>query len=375
MLHYMKFFHYFIIVLVACMCLLMANNYILIGFAIFIASYVLGDALLGDDMSAPNLSNKTLLNIMLYASLPLSLLVLFICAWLVTPQHWVFMQLLGNWVNYDFVAAKQTSHPFKLSIGVIFAGFMLSSVATVVGHELVHRIGKKFDVTLGRWLLSLSFDANFSIEHVFHHHSKVATEEDSVTAPRGRNVYVHVVYALWGTNKSAWLIEKKRLVRKKHSVWSLNNLFIRGWLMTLTVLLTCLLLAGWQAALYISAVGIMAKLISEVVNYMEHYGLVRHPRQAVKPKHSWNSNKKISNWAMFNLPRHSHHHAQGALPFEKLLPMPDSPEMISGYISTFGLTLIPPLWFRIMRPKLAEWDRVHANQQELDIIKKQASCK
>jgi hypothetical protein len=373
MLHYIKFFHYFAIVLIACVFLLMANHYILIGFSIFIATYVLGDAFLGDDMSSPTLNNKVFINAMLYASLPLSLLVVTICAWLVTTQQWVFMEILGEWVNYDFIGAKHATSAFELVVGVLFAGFMLSGVATIVGHELVHRVGKKFDVSLGRWLMSLSFDANFSIEHVYNHHAKVATEEDPVTAPRGRNVYVHIVYALWGINKAAWLIEKKRLSRKKQATLSWHNLYIRGWLMTGVFLLSCLLLAGWQAALYICAVGLCAKLILEVVNYMEHYGLVRHPRQPVKPKHSWNSNKKISNWAMFNLPRHSHHHAQGAVPFEKLLPMPEAPEMISGYISTFGITLVPPLWFKLMEPKLAEWDQVHANEQELAIIKQQAN--
>jgi alkane 1-monooxygenase len=372
MFHYIKFFHYFLIVLIGCACLLLADYFILIGFGLFIGAYVLGDAFLGDDLSEPDLTKKHLLNSMLYASFPLSIFVLSICAWLITPQTWGFMLILSEVLQYDFVAAKQATTVFELAVGIIFAGFMLSGVATVVGHELVHRVGKKFDVSLGRWLMSLSFDANFSIEHVYHHHAKVATEDDPVTAPRGRNVYVHVVYALWGTNKSAWLIEKKRLSRKKQNVFSVNNLFIRGWLMTLVVLSSTLLLAGWQAMLYVAAVGIMAKLILEVVNYMEHYGLVRHPRQPVKPKHSWNSNRKISNWAMFNLPRHSHHHAQGAVPFEKLKSMPEAPEMISGYISTFGVTLIPPLWFRLMAPKLEEWDTIHANEQELEIIKQQS---
>ncbi|WP_334020780.1 hypothetical protein [Alteromonas sp. S015] len=50
---------------------------------------------------------------------------------------------------------------------------------------------------------------------------------------------------------------------------------------------------------------------------------------------------------MFNLPRHSHHNAQGAVPFEKLKAMPDFPEMIGGYISTTTIALIPPLWFKV----------------------------
>jgi alkane 1-monooxygenase len=117
----------------------------------------------------------------------------------------------------------------------------------------------------------------------------------------------------------------------------------------------------------------MAKLILEIVNYMEHYGLVRDPKQPVKPKHSWNSNRKVSCWAMFNLPRHSHHHAQGAVPFEKLQAMEDAPVMISGYISTIGIVLVPPLWFKLMQPKLAHWDAHFANEQELAILKRQAN--
>jgi hypothetical protein len=59
MWHYLKFFHYYVIVLVACIFLLAADFYILIGFALFIGIYVTGDALLGTDLSTPTLDNKT----------------------------------------------------------------------------------------------------------------------------------------------------------------------------------------------------------------------------------------------------------------------------------------------------------------------------
>jgi alkane 1-monooxygenase len=138
--------------------------------------------------------------------------------------------------------------------------------------------------------------------------------------------------------------------------------------MTLVVLVIAYLVSGWAGVAMATGVGLFGKFILEVVNYMEHYGLVRDPRQPVQPRHSWNSNKRISCWAMFNLPRHSHHHAQGAVPFEKLKPMPDAPQMISGYISTIGIALIPPLWFKLMAPKLKEWDEDHANDRERKII-------
>ena len=370
-LHYAKFFHYYIVAIIGMLCLLLAGHYIAIGFMLFSAIYVIGDALLGDDLSEPELSNKALLNALLYSAVPMVMMLLLINIWLVSDGSWQIMQTLSNIIGYNFVEAKTSTGFFMLALSALFSGLMLSGIATVVGHELVHRVGNKRDVCIGRWLLATSFDANFSIEHVYHHHAKVATADDPVTAPRGRNVYVHVIKAVIGTNRSSWKIESKRLQRKQQALLSWHNRYLRGCMMTAVILLGSGLLAGLQAILFVSLIGLFAKFFLEVVNYMEHYGLVRDPKQMVQPKHSWNSNKKISCWAMFNLPRHSHHHAKGAVPFEKLAPMEEAPVMISGYISTIVIALLPPLWFALMRPKLSHWDSHYANEQELAILQQQ----
>lgn len=354
---------------------MLADFYIYIGFALFAGTYVLGDALFGEDISTPKLSHKWAINAMLYGSVPLCCVLIGICAWLVSPHNPELITNISAFTGYDFAHAKANTSVQALIIAVVFAAFMLSGIATVVAHEFVHRLGSKIDVCIGRWLLAFSIDANFSIEHVYNHHAKVATTEDPVTAIRGRNVYVHLIYAIYGTTKSAWRIEVKRLTRKNQSIFTWHNRFIRGYLMSICYLSLAGILAGWQASVFLFAIGASAKIILEIVNYIEHYGLVRHPKQPVKPKHSWNSNRKISNWAMFNLPRHSHHHAQAAVPFEKLAPMQDAPQMISGYISTIVIALIPPLWFKLMAPKLEIWDKHHANSQELKIIEQQAVLK
>ncbi|WP_371193202.1 alkane 1-monooxygenase [Glaciecola sp. SC05] len=372
MFHYLKFFHYFLTILIGCVFMLFGGHFIWLGFLLFIGIYVLGDAFLGDDLSTPELKNTVFLDVMLYSALPLSVVMLTIAMWLVTPYDWSFMASISKILGYDLVAAKQSTTLWQLLISAVFCGLLLTGAATVVGHELVHRLRSKVAVCTGRWLMALSFDANFSIEHVFHHHAKVATEEDSVTAPRGRNVYSHVARAIIGTNLSAWKIERKRLARKHQSIFSVHNQFLRGVVMTLVWLVLAAAVASWQGALLFIAIGLSAKIILEIVNYLEHYGLVRDPKQPVKPKHSWNSNRKVSCWSMFNLPRHSHHHAQGAVPFEKLQPMEEAPLMISGYLSTIGLTLIPPLWFKLMEPKLAHWDAHFANENEREILRRQA---
>jgi alkane 1-monooxygenase len=67
---------------------------------------------------------------------------------------------------------------------------------------------------------------------------------------------------------------------------------------------------------------------------------------------------------MFNLTRHSHHHAQGEVPYQDLKPFPEAPMMINGYLTTLIVALIPPLWHRLMTPKVLAWDRDYATAEE-----------
>jgi alkane 1-monooxygenase len=121
---------------------------------------------------------------------------------------------------------------------------------------------------------------------------------------------------------------------------------------------------GWETALFFTLIALAGKSLLEIVNYMEHYGMVRDPATPVQPRHSWNTNKRISSWSMFNLTRHSHHHAQGEVPYQDLKPFPDAPMMINGYLTTLIVALIPPLWHKLMTPKVLEWDRHYATPQE-----------
>jgi fatty acid desaturase len=123
-------------------------------------------------------------------------------------------------------------------------------------------------------------------------------------------------------------------------------------------------MAGWIGVLGFTGSALFGKSLLEIVNYMEHYGMVRAPDQAVQLRHSWNTNARMSSWAMFNLSRHSHHHAQGEVPYQNLMPLPEAPTMVAGYLSTILLTLLPPLWQRIMVPKIVEWDRHYATPEE-----------
>jgi len=91
---------------------------------------------------------------------------------------------------------------------------------------------------------------------------------------------------------------------------------------------------------------------------------VRNPNEPVQPRHSWNTNKRFSSWSMFNLTRHSHHHAHGEVPYQDLRPYPEAPTMINGYLTTILIALCPPLWHKLMTPKVMEWDKKYASDEE-----------
>jgi fatty acid desaturase len=241
---------------------------------------------------------------------------------------------------------------------------MIGLVGTIPAHELTHRTWDPISLGIGRWLLAFSFDTVFSIEHVYGHHRYVSTEEDPATAPRGRNVYAHVLISTVKGNISAWRIEAERLRKKRLPVFGGRNAVIRGHLLSLGLVGVAALMGGFVGAAYFVACGLWGKALLEIVNYMEHYGMVRDPGLPVQPRHSWNTNRRVSSWSMFNLTRHSHHHAQGEVPYHALRPYPDAPMMISGYLTTLIVAMIPPLWHRLMTPKVLEWDRHYANPDE-----------
>jgi hypothetical protein len=116
-------------------------------------------------------------------------------------------------------------------------------------------------------------------------------------------------------------------------------------------------MGGWRDGGFFVACALWGKALLEIVNYMEHYGMVRDPATPVQPRHSWNTNRRISSWSMFNLTRHSHHHAQGEVAYHLLRPYPDAPMMLNGYLTTLVVAMIPPLWHHLMTPKVLAWDR------------------
>lgn len=370
-LHYLKYFLFHAVGMFAAASLLAGGATITIGFVAVVALFLLFDGFGGDDVSTPVFRHPGILTFQLWLALPLLAFIVFVSLWSVcTVDVFGFGAWMSKVTGHDLVAMRDaTAWPHHV-VGILQTGLMIGMIGTITAHELTHRTWDPVSMMIGRWLLAFSFDTIFSVEHVYGHHRYVSTLEDPATAPRGRNVYFHILASTIKGNISAWKIEKRRLDREGRHVLSLHNAVIRGHLMSLLLVVAAWFIGGWAAALYFTLCGLAGKALLEIVNYMEHYGMVRDPATPVQSRHSWNTNRRFSSWAMFNLTRHSHHHAQGEVPYQDLKPFPDAPMMVSGYLTTIVVAMIPPLWHYLMTPKVKSWDRDYATPAERELAAK-----
>ena len=365
LLHYLKYFLFHGVGLIAAVAILAGGAWITLGLIAVLVIYLVGDAICGDDTSTPQFKHPGILIVQLWLALPLLAFIVFSALWSFSNGDFLgFGAALTQLTGYDLVAARDATFAGHYVSTVLITGLMIGMVGTIPAHELTHRTWDPISMLVGRWLLAFSFDTIFSIEHVYGHHRYVSTTEDPATAPRGRNVYFHILASTLKGNVSAWKIEQKRLKRKGHSLFGWHNAVLRGHLMSVLLVVAAYVIGGWQTALFFTACALWGKALLEIVNYMEHYGMVRNPATPVQPRHSWNTNKRISSWTMFNLTRHSHHHAQGEVPYQDLKPFPDAPMMVGGYLTTIIVAMIPPLWHRLMTPKVLDWDQRYATDEE-----------
>jgi alkane 1-monooxygenase len=118
----------------------------------------------------------------------------------------------------------------------------------------------------------------------------------------------------------------------------------------------------WSIPLFFFAQSYFAFSLLELVNYVEHYGIVRKQLpdgryERVNPLHSWNASHLLSNFFLFQLQRHSDHHAHAIKRYQVLNHYEESPQLPFGYPTMIILALIPPLWFRLMNPRLEAWEQ------------------
>nr|WP_299344933.1 alkane 1-monooxygenase [Allomuricauda sp.] len=255
-------------------------------------------------------------------------------------------------------------------IGLVFSiGIVLGVNGINVGHELGHRQHTR-ERYLGKLLLLPSFYMHFYIEHNFGHHLHAATKEDPATARYNQSVYSFWFTSVFRQYLSAWKIQSKLLHSAKSSFFTLKNDMLWYTFFQIVYLGAVYFLFGLQGVWFALGAGIVGFLLLETVNYIEHYGLMRRKLpsgryERVRESHSWNSNHVIGRIVLYELTRHSDHHYKSAKKYQLLDYHDISPQMPFGYPTSMVLSLMPPLWFYIMNPRIPK--EMKPNQDSLSI--------
>jgi alkane 1-monooxygenase len=237
-------------------------------------------------------------------------------------------------------------------IGLALTVAMVSGIAINTAHELGHK-----RASIERWLsriaLAQSGYGHFFIEHNRGHHVRVATPEDPASARLGESFYAFLPRTVLGSLRSAWELERVRLRRLGKPAWSPRNDILGAWAMS--VVLYVALIAGFGVVVlpYLLIQAVLGFSLLEVVNYLEHYGLLRQKAddgryERTRAEHSWNSNSVASNVLLYHLQRHSDHHANPIRRYQALRHVDDAPQLPTGYAGMIVLAVLPPVWRRVM---------------------------
>jgi alkane 1-monooxygenase len=321
------------------------------------------DALIGDDTSNPpesivaQLESRPYYRWIVYAYIPLQ--------WAAT--------VLGAWVAVSGTLAWWEIAGLVTTIGIING----------VGINTAHELGHKKEA-LERWLAKLTLApvayGHFFVEHNRGHHVRAATPEDAASSRMGETFWAFLPRTVIGSLRSAWELESARLERNGKSVWHWSNHNLQAWSMTVLLFGALTVWLGWAALPFLIAQALFGLSLLEVVNYLEHYGLLRQKTadgryERVQPTHSWNSNNTVTNLLLYQLQRHSDHHANPTRRYQSLRHFDESPQLPSGYATLIPIAYFPFLWFWLMDKRVVAHYRGDLRLANLHPSKREALLK
>ncbi|MET1059972.1 MAG: fatty acid desaturase [Nocardioides sp.] len=281
-----------------------------------------------------------------------------------------------RWITYLFLPIQYAG--FVAAFWLIGAGDLTwlqqlglaTSIGAIggIGINTAHELGHKRE-SHERWLskvaLAQVFYGHFYIEHNRGHHVRVATPEDPASARVGENFYQFWPRTVLGSLRSAWRIEKRRYARKHQHPFRIGNDVLNAWAMSAALWAAMVVWLGVGILPFLLVQAVVGFSLLEVVNYMEHYGMLRQKvgvgerqrYERVDPSHSWNSNNVATNVLLYHLQRHSDHHANPTRRYQVLRDFAESPVLPTGYAGMIVLALLPPVWRRVMDKRvLAHFD-------------------
>ena len=237
------------------------------------------------------------------------------------------------------------------TIPVILGGLSVGIVGGISGiinaHESGHRKKGSLIWRVARLNMFMVLYSHFTTEHNHGHHRNYATELDPASSPAGRGLWTQIVMTIPKQYKSAWKTHSdKGKTGLRNPI--LHSTILQGFFLAGLFLLS-------SAVLYAFLIqAVVAIILLEYVNYMQHYGLRREVGERHTEYHSWEHRGVWSRWTLLELPLHPAHHLKASTPMWDLQAYEDSPQLPSGYYVCLWLAIFPPLWKRVMGKRIEQ---------------------
>lgn len=277
---------------------------------------------------------------------------------------WLEQDRWYRWCTYLFLPLQYASLVFSCalwgsgelsfveSLGLAVSVAMVGGIAIATAHELGHK-RKSHERWLSKVALAQTGYGHFFIEHNRGHHVRVATPEDPASSRFGESFWEFLPRTVIGSLRSALKLERVRLERLGKPFWTIHNDILNAWAMTALLYAALAVAFGPVVLPWLALQAVIGFSLLEIVNYLEHYGLLRRREESgryerCRPEHSWNSNNIASNVFLYHLQRHSDHHANPLRRYQSLRHFDEAPELPSGYATMIICAAVPPLWRRVM---------------------------
>jgi fatty acid desaturase len=327
------------------------------------------DELFGDDRQHLGGAAAWFYEINLFATLPLLIALTVVYLHYLNKSDPVGLIHGLSLIGIDFAATPSFSR-YDPRIGATLGlGYFYAMAGITVAHELTHRVTSPVSLMVGRALLGFSWSTTFATAHVYGHHRNVAIYDDPGSARRGEYSLAFSIRCNIGQQIEAFKLEAARLRRRGVHWLSWKNRALTGQLYPIAITVGVWLIAGHRGVIGVLIAALIAMISQKLVDYVQHYGLVRADGTPIEARHAWSCHRVVTSSMQYNLCRHADHHVSAAKPFWELDARPDCPIVPCGYLTAVVCSLFPPLWHRMVDPLLAEWDRRMASDEERHLIR------
>lgn len=121
--------------------------------------------------------------------------------------------------------------------------------------------------------------------------------------------------------------------------------------------------AGFAGLLLYAVVAFAVAWAVQAITYIQHWGLGQHDAGGDRAATlGWEDHCQLQAWLTLGLSFHQAHHCSSSVPYYRLQPASDAPKAPAGYIVLFFVSVVPPLWRRLMVPVLRGWQHEPGTQ-------------